>query len=240
MTEEGHLYGGLARYYDQIYHWKDYQKEALKIKHLIKSYKRSAGTSLLDVACGTGAHIRYLLDEFNCVGIDTSEKMLAVARKNAPAAEFVKANMLDFNLGRQFDVVLCLFSSIGHLRTRSEIGKALTNFSRHMRGGGVCIIEPWVKESDWRDKAVNLHSYESDSLKITSASFGQKKGRFSIIDERYLIAERGKGITYVRDRLKLRLFELDETMEAARKAGLKPTFTNESLTSSRGLLIATK
>lgn len=46
-------YTDLARYYDLIYSWKDYQKEAATIQRLIVKYKRSKGNDLLEVACGT-------------------------------------------------------------------------------------------------------------------------------------------------------------------------------------------
>jgi len=240
MSQGKGLYGALARYYDQIYHWKDYRKEARKIKKIIQRYKRSPGNSLLDVACGTGEHIRYLRDDFSCVGVDVSEQMLAVARRKLRGVEFVRGSMVDFELGRRFDVVLCLFSSIGHLKTRKEVGRAISNFGKHMKKGGVLIIEPWIRKSEWKDKTVHTQAYDSDSLKISRVNFGRAEGDFSILDERYLIAEKGRGIAYVRERVKMRFFELGPTLEAMRRAGLNAKFTEDSLMPGRGLLIATK
>jgi ubiquinone/menaquinone biosynthesis C-methylase UbiE len=240
MSQEKVLYGELARFYDQIYHWKDYRREALKIKSLIESRKRSSGNELLDVACGTGQHIRYLRDEFNCTGIDASEQMLAVARGNLQGVRLVKGNMVNFELGRRFDVVLCLFSSIGYLKTRNEVGRAVANFARHMKEGGVLIVEPWVRRSEWKDRTVHMQTYDSDSLKIARVNFGRAKGHFSILDEGYLIAEERKGIVYIRDRHQMRFFEVVPTLEAMRKAGLQPEFTERSLMPRRGLIIAIK
>ena len=240
MAGEPTLYADLAKYYDRIYHWKDYRREARRIKDLVRRYKRSSGNSLLDVACGTGKHIQFLLDEFECVGVDSSEDMLAVARRNAPQAEFLAGNMTDFRLGRRFDVVLCLFSSVGHLGTRAEVRQASENIARHMKKGGVLVVEPWVSASDWKSGLVDLQRYESPSLKIARMNYGRREGAFSVIDEVYLIGERGKGVTSVKDSLRLRLFELDETLRALKKAGLNPEFLKEGLTSARGLLVATK
>lgn len=108
------LYRELAKYYDKIYHWKDYRKEAKAIKGLIQDHKQSSGSDLLDVGCGTGKHLQYLRDDFCCVGLDINEEMLRIARRNVDGAKFVKANMTDFNLKRRFDVALCLFSSMGY------------------------------------------------------------------------------------------------------------------------------
>lgn len=46
----------------------------------------------LDIACGTGFLTRYLRGEV--VGLDQSERMLAVAREQVPAARFVKGDAL--------------------------------------------------------------------------------------------------------------------------------------------------
>jgi ubiquinone/menaquinone biosynthesis C-methylase UbiE len=239
-SQEKGLYGVMAKYYDQIYHWKDYRKEAIKVERIINRYKRSSGNTLLDVACGTGKHISYLRKEFSCVGIDVSAEMLAVAKKNLPGIRFVQGNMVDFDLGKQFDVVLCLFSSIGHLQTRYAVRKAVANFARHMKKGGVLIVEPWIRKSRWMDKTVHMQIYDSDSLKIARVSYSWMEGGFSVLDEGYVIGERGRGISYVKDRHRMRFFEVGPTLAAMRKAGLEPSFTEDSLEPKRGLIIATK
>ena len=230
----------MARFYDKIYHWKDYPKEVRQIKGLIRRYKRSPGKALLDVACGTGRHLQYLQEDFDCTGTDISRKMLEVARKNVPKVEFIEASMEDFELSREFDVVLCLFSSIGHLRTKRALNRALANFARHTKKGGVLIIEPWIRESAWRDKSVGLQTYDSDSLKIARVIFGRAKGRFTTLDEKYLIAEKGKGIVYIEDRHKMRFFEPDATLATLEGVGFKPRLTKYSLMPGRGLIIATR
>ena len=50
--------------------------------------------------------------------------------------------MVNLELGRQFDVVLCLFSSIGYVRTRALLKKTLFSFARDLKAGGVAITEP--------------------------------------------------------------------------------------------------
>ncbi|MDE1854061.1 MAG: class I SAM-dependent methyltransferase [Thaumarchaeota archaeon] len=233
-------YSQLAKYYDYIYRWKDYRKEATIIRGLIRKHKRSDGRALLDVGCGTGKHLQYLRRSFDCVGVDASGEMLRVARRNASGIEFVESGMTDFRLGRQFDVVLCLFSSIGYLRTRSEVKKAIFNFSEHMRQGAVLIVEPWFEKSDWTRGSVHMRTYDAGGLKIARVGFSDVDGDFAIADESYLIAERGKGTTYVRDVQKLRFFESDWTIETMRRAGLRSAFSKETLMPGRRLMIATK
>lgn len=240
MPKHAALYEELAPYYDQIYHRKDYGKEALKIRALIRRYQLSTGKDLLDVACGTGKHLSYLRRDFDCMGIDASEQMLAIARKSVPGVRFSIGDMVGFDAGKEFDVILCLFSSIGYLKTAGEVRKTLLNFARHLKKGGVLIIEPWLRKSEWRDGSVSAQSYDSDSVKIARVSFVWAKGALSILDEHYLIGVKGQGVRHVRDLHKLRFFEVEPSLQTLRRAGLDARFTEDSLMPGRGLLIATR
>ena len=97
--EKQAIYRDLAKYYDLIYSGKDYEKEAFVLKSLFSDHKKSEGRRLLDVGCGTGHHIKHLKDEYSCTGMDISEEILEVARKNVEGVEFIRANMTSFDLG---------------------------------------------------------------------------------------------------------------------------------------------
>src|SRR5262245_34825049 len=115
------IFKSLAKYYDLLYSWKDYGKEAETIRELIRTYKTSPGQDLLEVACGTGKHAELLKNEFSIVAVDLNEDMLRIARRRCKGVSFARADMVDLDLRRQFDVVLCLFSSIGYVRTRARL-----------------------------------------------------------------------------------------------------------------------
>ena len=233
-------YGELAKYYDLIYSWKDYAKEARTLRQLIRQYKRSRGTALLDVGCGTGKHIQQLKGSFECVGVDVNEGMLEEARRNVKGVEFVKGDMVDFRLGRKFDVVLCLFSSIGYLRTTAALAKTLRNFAAHLNTGGVVIIEPWFTKSTIIDGHVHVLSQGTDDLKIARVDHTRVVGRHSVLDERIIIVEKGKGISSHRDRMVMSLFENDEVMASMEQAGLEPRHLKRSLAPGRGLYVGVK
>src|SRR5512134_289840 len=107
------MFSKSAQYYDEIYAAvdKDYAAEASQAHKIIQKYKQTRGKSLLDVACGTGHHAQYLSKYYQVEGLDLDAHMLSVARKNHPKLRFHQGDMVDFDLGRQFDVVVCLFSS---------------------------------------------------------------------------------------------------------------------------------
>ena len=92
---EQSLYQELAPYYDMVYHWKEYDDDVERLLAMAHSRRSSSGTLLLDVGCGTGAHIARLVDDFDCTGIDNNEGMLKVAREKVPKASFVQSDMLE-------------------------------------------------------------------------------------------------------------------------------------------------
>jgi ubiquinone/menaquinone biosynthesis C-methylase UbiE len=133
-----------AHIYDLIYlsRGKDYEADAQSVHELVQANLKSGGKTLLDVACGTGIHLSYLKNYFDCEGLDLDPKMLEAAQKKMPDMKFHQGDMMTFDLGRQFDVVTCLFSSIGYVKTMANMKKAVATMSRHLKPGGVLIIEP--------------------------------------------------------------------------------------------------
>jgi len=234
------LYGELARYYDLIYSFKDYKKEAVRIKALISKYRKSEGKELLDVACGTGHHLEYLKDEFSCIGVDISNKILEVARKNVKGVVFKQADMTTLNLDKKFDVITCLFSSIGYVKTYRNLTKTVQNFSRHLKRGGVVLIEPWFTKSTYIPGYPHMDTYDSKEVKIARLNVSELRGSVSVMDMHYLIAEKNREVKHFVDRHELGLFEVDETLRTMKKAGLQSKFLKRGLMRKRGMFVGVK
>jgi len=234
------MYKKLAKYYDLIYHWKDYEKEAYSIKDLIKKYKKSDGNKLLDVGCGTGKHLEYFKDDFSCTGIDINNEMVEVAKSKVKDVIFEQHNMINFNLKTEFDVILCLFSSIGYVKTYSNLEKTMLNFCNHLKTGGVLIIEPWFTKSTYWVGAPGMTTYDEKDIKIARLNTTKIEGDLSIMEMHYLIAEKDEDVIHFVDTHELGLFEIDKTLEFMEKASLKPEFLKDGLMEDRGLYIGVK
>jgi SAM-dependent methyltransferase len=234
------MYKKLAKYYDLIYHWKDYEKEAYSIKDLIKKYKKADGNKLLDVGCGTGKHLEQFIDDFSCSGIDINNEMVEVAKTKFKDAIFEQGDMIDFNLKTEFDVILCLFSSIGYVKTYSNLEKTMLNFRNHLKTGGVLIIEPWFTKSAYWVGAPGMTTYDGKDVKIARLNTTKIEGDLSIMEMHYLIAEKDKDVIHFADTHELGLFETDKTLDFMEKAGLKAEFLKDGLMEDRGLYIGVK
>ena len=234
------LYRDLARYYDFIYHWKDYKKESAELLTLIQRYKKSGGKSLLEVGCGTGHHLSYLKKYFDCVGMDVNKDILSVARKKNKGVTFKQADMITMDFGKRFDVITSLFSGIGYVKTYHNLRKTIKNMAEHLVEGGVLLIEPWLTKEIFTGSKLHMHTYEDDDLKICRMSKSKRKGNLSILEMHYLIAEKGRKIRYFIDRHELGLFDTQKILEYMRDTGLKARFLKKGFMKDRGLFIGMK
>ncbi len=140
-------YNQMASVYDQL--WSRYIFKSLSF---LKDWAQLDPTStVLDVACGTGAFEYLVLAEQptqSIVGIDLSEKMLEVAQKKCrdyPNVSFEQASVTSLpSDDRRFDVVV----SASALHYFEDPIAALTEMKRVLKTTGELIILDWCKD-DW-------------------------------------------------------------------------------------------
>jgi SAM-dependent methyltransferase len=218
------MYRDLAEYYDRIYHRKDYRSSTAQLVALARRFGRSGARRWLDVACGTGRHLELLRRRYDVVGLDLSEPMLHVARRRLPGVRLVRGDMRSFELGERFDVVSCLFSAIGYLRSEAEILRAFRTFAHHLVPGGVVLVEPWIAPSQFRPGHVSVDVYEDETTKIVRVGASERRGEFARILFYYLIGEEGRGVRYVHEAEDLRLVPYPRLRQLMTDAGLRATW----------------
>lgn len=227
-----------AEFYDAIYQgFKDYPAEARQIAALVHAV-HPGGRSILDVGCGTGEHARLLAGEhgFTVDGVDLDAELLRLARRKHRAGHFEQADMSDFHLGRRYDVVLCLFSSIGYVRTQDRLIMALRRFEEHLAPGGVVIVEPWFEPGALQHGFRTEHSAQVEALRITRRGVNEIDGRISRIRFEYEIVG-PDGVRRATEVHELGLFTSDEMLAAFTAAGLPAHHDPAGLT-GRGLYVA--
>jgi ubiquinone/menaquinone biosynthesis C-methylase UbiE len=234
------MFSKSAQYYDEVYASidKDYATEVTKAHKIIQKQKQSKGKLLLDVACGTGAHAGPLSKYYQVEGLDLDPQMLSVAHKKHPKITIHQGDMTDFDLGHQFDVIVCLFSSIGYVKTKSRLQKSIKTMNRHLLPGGVLLIEPWFTPKQWHPGRAFMTQVNKPDLKIVRMSHSGQRGKISLIEFQYLIGT-SKGIEHHTEIHELGLFTHREYMDAFKATGLKVTHDPEGL-DGRGLYIGTK
>ena len=234
------MYSESADLYDLIYlnQGKDYAAEARRIHELAQQYKESDGNSLLDVACGTGLHSGYLSEFYQVEGLDLDQNMIAAAREKHPGITFQTGDMRDFDLGRQFDVITCLFSAIGYMPDVSQLRQAIGNMGRHLKPGGVVFVEPWFGPETWKTGTIHTVFVDQHDLKIVRMNLSEQKGNLATFTFHFLVGT-PRGVRYFTEYHELALFTQAEYLAAFRTNGLDVTYDAEGLY-GRGLYIGKK
>ena len=238
MVDED-LYGDLAGYYDYIYHWKDYEDDVKRLEEFIEAHGTSSGNALMDIGCGTGNHLVHLVDAYDCVGLDCSREMLALASEKLPDVELIMGDMKDFDLGKRFDVIISMFSTMGYAKTLKDMDAVTGNIARHLSTGGVAIVEPWLSKDDIKPRYVGMHTYDSDDLKIARLGRIVVEGETATFEAHYLIAEDGD-IRHVVDKHRLSTYGEDEIVRSLKDSGLDAWFVKDGFALGRGAVIAVK
>lgn len=225
-----------AKFYDLIYASKNYEQEAQYLRCIIKA-QNPAATTILDVACGTGEHLRHFQD-FARTGVDLNPELLAIAGTKFFDVSLIQADMANFDLGKQFDVVLCLFSAIGYVVTIEQLNASIACMARHVRPGGMLCVEPWFTPEKWLSRRISMRTAEQGDLKVCRIFEGDQKDKVSANILHYLVADHDK-VEYFTENHSLGLFTEDEMLFAFERAALTVKLDPVGL-DNRGLYIGTK
>ncbi len=216
----GQLYKKFATYYDKIYKNVDYEGESEFINWAVKKHKTSPGIDLLDVACGTGSHALILKNNFNVVGVDINDNMLEIAREKVPEADFIKEDMKKLELKCNFDVIICIFSSIHYNINYNELEDTLTNFYNNLEDGGILIYDLSFNTENWIEGLVSVDTVVEKELKIARICQSNLKNGIFNANFVFLVKDENK-FDFDIDEHRLGVFEIDVVTNLMKKIGFK-------------------
>jgi SAM-dependent methyltransferase len=107
---------------------------------------------VLDLACGWGRH-SVALARAGCrvTGLDWSGTLLERAQRRAAAAgvevEWVRADMREIPWRERFDLVACLYSSLGFFLSDAEDLRVLRGVRDALRPGGALVLETMHRDA---------------------------------------------------------------------------------------------
>jgi hypothetical protein len=145
--------------------------------------------------------------------------------------------MIRFDLEKRYDVLVCLFSSIGYVETIENLHATLATFQRHLNEGGLILVEPWFTPEAWNKGVLHITTVDEDQFKLCRMNISEvKDGRLSFLTFHYLVGT-PKGVVHFTEDHTLGLFTLNEMKAAFTAAGLTVQYDNEGIF-GRGLYIA--
>jgi len=227
------MFAKSAHLYDLLYEkglGKDYAAEAADLVARLPE-----AHTLLDVACGTGLHLPHLARRFDCVGVDLDARMLAVARERCPDVPLIEADMVELDLGRTFDAVVCMFSSIGYVATEDRLRRAVSAMARHLNPGGTLIVEPFITPDVWVDGHVGMLTVDEPDVKICRVNRSRRDGICSVMEFHYVVAT-SESVEHFSEEHRLALFTWEQYRGAFEAAGPDVRVETEGGPMGRGLL----
>jgi predicted TPR repeat methyltransferase len=183
-TGQAEAFDAIGDLYDEAFPHKEGQ--VASAEWLIRSLP--AESRVLDLGCGTGLPTARQLAEadFEVIGVDLSDGMVALAQQHVPAAVFHQADIADLrpggprDLGR-FDAVAAFFALL--MLPRAEIPLALQTVHHLLLPGGLFALS--MVEADVDDfsipfigNTIRVSGYLRDELREVVEAAG-----FEIIEE---------------------------------------------------------
>jgi SAM-dependent methyltransferase len=231
------MYAKSAAYYDAIYDYKNYADEADAIIRLIRSQLASTPVRMLDVACGTGRHLNIFRQQFDAEGLDINADLIEIARTRNPGCNVYRGNMMNFRLHDRYDAITCMFSSIAYMRTTPQLNQAISVMGRHLKPGGVLLIEPWFSPESFTGGWTRSIYIDTPDLKIARMSISDTQFGMSILKQHFLVSTPSHIDTF-EERHVMGLFTDAQYRTAFESAGLR-VMRVDSAQWTRGLYVAT-
>jgi SAM-dependent methyltransferase len=213
------MYADSADVYDLFTAGRDYAQAA---NHLADAFARlrPGARTLLDIGCGTGRHLEHFGARYAAEGLDLSPDMLRVARARCGDIPLHAADLADFALGKRYDLITCLFGSLGFAQALPRLDTALQAMADHLEPTGLLAIEPWITDARFVPGRIVCDVAEGADVKASRMYVTRREGRMSVFDIAYLVGRPG-GVSRFDEHLELGLFSDEEYFAAIERAGLK-------------------
>lgn len=131
------LYTDLSGYYDLMCVDIDYPAQSNAVLRLHQIFGNS-GKNYLDLACGTGPHVRHFIDAgYASSGLDINQPMLDIAAVRCPEAHFSRQDMSTFEVSEPQDLISCFLYSIHYNAGIDTLKACLSKVHRALKPGGV-------------------------------------------------------------------------------------------------------
>jgi SAM-dependent methyltransferase len=161
------LYGNLSEVYEAMYQsFINYDKEFDFYSGLLRKYNC---TSVLEIGCGTGnLASRFIKTDMKYTGLDMSEEMLAIAKKNNPHCQFMPGDMRNFQLPERNDAAIITGRTISYLVPNEDVFTAFASIHKNLKAQGIICF-------DCIDAAKFIPLIKPEEKIIHKAAFNNKK-----------------------------------------------------------------
>ena len=136
-------------FYSEIYDFLVFSntKDNYEIGTIIKQTNINQQSVILDIGCGTGHHVGKLNNnDFNVIGLDSSQAMINQAKTNYPKCKFDVGDALNGSIYpfNTFTHILCMYFTIYYFKDKDRF---LNNCFNWLMPGGYLILHVVDREN---------------------------------------------------------------------------------------------
>lgn len=162
-------YSAFARYYDSLTANIDYKKRAELFNSIIRQFKTTKGSILLDLACGTGSISEEMSSlGYDVIGIDNSAEMLGIAMDKKFSSgldiQYLCQDMRRLDMFGTADITVCALDSLNHLPDIRDVKEVFRSVALFSEPEGLFIFDVNTLYKHRFVLANNTFTYETEDV----------------------------------------------------------------------------
>lgn len=179
-----------AYYYNAFYQDKDYKGETAQVDALLKKYGKNI-SMILNFGCGTGRHDLELTKlGYQCTGIDQSQLMIDVAKKNAEEENaeisLLVSDIRKLESSKKYDAVISLFHVMSYQTKNEDILAACQSARNALTSGGLFLFDVWYGPGVLTDRpSVRVKETEDEKNRLVRIARPVMHDKENVVDVCY-------------------------------------------------------
>jgi SAM-dependent methyltransferase len=147
MASQYRMYDELVDLWTVVSEPRDYDSEAEHWRRALREKLGPGRHKLLELGIGAGDNLNHFAKEYQATGVDISEKMLEISRKQNPEVMHYRGDMRTIRLDQKFNAVI-IHDAISYLTSEEDLRNTIKTAAIHLEPRGVFVIAPeWYKET---------------------------------------------------------------------------------------------
>ncbi|MDH6458460.1 cyclopropane fatty-acyl-phospholipid synthase-like methyltransferase [Fusobacterium sp. PH5-7] len=214
------MYKYFSKIYDKFMEYSDYGVWEKVVEGLIAEGKPQ-GKALLDIGCGTGELLLRMAKNYKCHGLDLSEGMLKIADRKLKHREvrLFLGDMVDFNTGFQYDIMVALFDTVNHILSTEELTSHFISVKNSLKDEGVYIFD--VVDREFMEMMFPNDLFVDNRKDLTCIWEHEIEEGIDYIDATYFVKNSKGTFDKITESYSKMIFTEKEIEDSVKESGLK-------------------
>ncbi len=137
-----------GKHYELLVNWEARLRREIPFLREKLELDWQAG-DILEVACGTGRHIKELAKFYTrIIGLDIEKSMIDEAKLNYPRGNFICVDFMNFSSSTKFSAIYALGNAVGLIASKYEFQLIIKQFHDLLQPSGILIFHTLNTEKE--------------------------------------------------------------------------------------------